>query len=391
MNTNQNARLYASLPSLSGAHSVARIDLYALAHNYRLLCGAIGDALPICVVKADAYGHGAPSVVRTLYDEGCRHFAVSSTEEALAVREAAEHADILILGSVLPTHVPLLAAHRITATVYSKEVARALSEEAGSLGVCLSVHVKLDTGMNRLGFAAYDRETRERSLSELSEVYSYEGLSVCGVFSHLATADEPSGELTNLQAERFDAMIRLMKDHGMKTGQKHLCNTAGALRFPSCRMDAVRLGLALYGYLPYEGAPELPLLPVMRLTSEVSNVHTLPPMEPLGYGATYRAESPRQIATISIGYADGFIRAYSGASVTVHTKDGNFSAPVVGRICMDQCMLDVTGIPASRGDTVTLFGNDTKSLLELAERAGTIPYEVLCLVSARVPRVTEEQ
>lgn len=390
MNTSQNARLYASLPTLSGAHCVANIDPTALRQNYRLLCDAIGQATPICVVKADAYGHGAPLVVRTLYGEGCHHFAVSSIEEALAVREQAADADILILGAVLPEHAPLLATYRLTTTVYSKEVALALAAEAQNLGVSLSVHIKLDTGMNRLGFDTHNEEARERSLTELLEVFGCEGLTVCGVFSHFATADETEGELTAVQAERFCAMLRMMESHGLKTGTKHLCNTAGALRFPEYRMDAVRLGLALYGYLPYEGTPDLPLLPVMRLTSLVTHVHTLPPTEPLGYGGTFRSETPRKIATVSIGYADGFIRAYSGANVTVHTASGDFSAPVVGRICMDQCMLDVTDIPTERGDVVTLFGKDTNSLLELAKMAGTIPYEVLCLVSARVPRLTKE-
>ena len=375
MNKDQNSRLYASLPPLSKAHSTAVIDLSALKHNYRLLCEKLGGVAPICVVKADAYGHGAQAVARTLYGEGCRHFAVSALEEALAVREAVADADILILGGVLPEHVPLLVKHSITTAVFSKDIALALSKEAGRSGLTVRVHIKLDTGMNRLGFATYDEAARERSLAEIKEVYGYEGLEIRGVFSHFATADEPWEQGTAEQAERFSVMLEKMEKAGLPTGTRHLCNTAGALRYPPYRMDAVRLGLALYGYLPYEDA-HLPLLPVMRLCSSVTHVHTLPKGEHGGYGGAFVADSQRTVATVSIGYADGFIRAYSGAHVTVHTGEGDFSAPVVGRICMDQCMLDVTGIPVKCGDGVTLFGNDTKSLLELAERAGTIPYEV---------------
>ena len=389
MITNQPARLYASFPILSGAHCTAIISLSALRHNYRLLCQKIGDTPPICVVKADAYGHGAQTVARTLYEEGCRHFAVSALEEALAVREVVADADILILGSILPKHVPILAKHRIATAVFSKDMALALSQEAKQLGLSIGVHIKLDTGMNRLGFAAYDEASRTRTLSELAEVCGYEGLEIHGVFSHFATADDPQEQGTEQQAERFTAMLENMESRGLPTGMKHLCNTAGALRYPRYRMDAVRLGIALYGYLPYEDA-DLPLLPVMRLCSAVTHIHTLPKGEHLGYGGTFAADSERKIATVSIGYADGFIRAYSGANVTVHTGEGDFSAPVVGRICMDQCMLDVTGIPVECGNEVTLFGDSLESVLKLAEKANTIPYEVLCLISARVPRVEKE-
>ena len=384
---NVTPRLYATLPTLMGNSNRAVIDLAALCHNYRTLRAHAGDKREcICVLKADAYGHGACAVARALRGEGCRCFAVSCLEEALAVKQEVSDADILIFGRVPREQIPLVITHGLTATVYSVQSARTLSDEAERLGARIKVHIKLDTGMNRLGFAAYQDPPSEETLSELAALFSMKGLAVGGIYSHLAKADEPSESDTNRQAARFLAVTKALEQRGFALGVKHLCNSAGAMRFADkYGLDAVRLGIALYGYPPEETA-HLGLLPVMRLESKITHIHTVPAHECVGYGGEFEADTPRTIATIGIGYADGWLRAYKGARVTLHTESGDFGATVVGRVCMDQCMLDVTGLPATCGDRVTLFGQTQAELLALAKMADTIPYECLCLISGRVLR-----
>jgi len=388
MNITENARLYASLPLLSDEPRRAVIDLAALRHNYRTLRARAGGADCICVVKADAYGHGAAAVVRALLAEGCRFFAVSCLEEALSLRAVTAEADILVLGAVNRVHIPLLAKHQITATVYSEESAAELADEAARLDTTLRVHIKLDTGMNRLGFPA-NESAREETLAALTRVLSKRQLAVTGIYTHFARADEEDKTPTELQTARFLAITEALEKKGFALGTKHICNSAGTLRFAEkYGENAVRLGIALYGYLP--DTTEADLRPVMRLESKIRHIHTLPEGECVGYGGTYAPDGERRIATVGIGYADGFLRAYTGATVTVHTIEGDFRARVVGRVCMDMCMLDVTDIPAARGDRVTLFGLAPCELEALSARADTIPYESLCSVSARVPRVYEE-
>ena len=385
MSRKEMSRLYGTLPMLTGAHCRAVIDTEALCRNYRALRARAGGAQCICVIKADAYGHGAPEAARALAREGCRHFAVSALEEALAVREAVGDAEILIFGNVLPEQVELLLAHRLTVTLFSATEAEALAREAARLGGSLLAHIKLDTGMNRLGFPVCTEAARRESLCEIEALFAQSSLTVTGIYSHFATADEEDGAPTREQAARFFEVTEALEKKGFSLGQRHICNSAGVLRYPEYAADAVRLGIALYGYAP-NGAEDVTLSPVMRLETAVTHVHTMPADAHLGYGGTYAATEPRQIATLSIGYADGWLRAYTGATVTVHTAKGDVRAPVVGRICMDQCMLDVTGLPVEIGDRVTLFGQTTAELEALAERAHTIPYECLCLISARVPR-----
>ena len=386
MNNHETQQPYTLLPERETPRR-AVIDLAAIRHNYRFLEAQAKGARCIAVVKANAYGHGAAAVAQALLTEGCDHFAVSCTEEAISLRETAKTADILIFGSVSTEQVPLLIKHHITATVFSLPVAHRLSEAALAAGGRLSVHIKLDTGMNRLGFPIYDEITLKGSLAELDEVYALKGLAPTGIYSHLAEADGEDEAATRRQANRFLSAIDALSAKGVSLGLRHLCNSAGLLRFAEeLRLDAVRLGIALYGYPPDNTDGDL--LPAMRLEAEITHLHTLKTGERLGYGGTYTAKEDRSIATVGIGYADGWLRAYSGAEVTVHTKAGDVKAPVAGRICMDQCMLDVTGLPVKPGDRVTLFGETREELQSLAARASTIPYECLCLISSRVPRKT---
>lgn len=396
-------KLYSSLPDLTTHKIWAEIDLGALRQNYRTLAKIIKDhspaCRPMCVVKADAYGHGIDACVDALISEGCDFFAVSSIEEALAVRQVCRShnsdADILILGYTPADEAVTLSRCSITQTVFSLDYARELSAALGDSGRSLRVHMKFDTGMNRLGFPAHSDEEIERSAAEVATAAALPGIKAEGAFTHFARADEAGGEArTRQQAERYIALLNRARELSAALPLAHICNSAATLRFPEYHMDLCRLGVLLYGAEPSE-IFDLPLRPVMRLCAQISQIHTLRAGEALSYGGTFVADRDLRIATIPIGYADGFIRAYSGADVVIYSKNSAPGDPplghgrVVGRICMDQCMLDLGATPAHAGDTVVLIGAPGQ-LEALAALAGTISYECLCLISARVPRVIYE-
>lgn len=390
---NRSYRPYATFSDLPPERTWAEIDLCALRENYRALCAAIGCSdrkiRPIAVVKASAYGHGTPACVRALMDAGCDFFAVSCMEEAIEVRRACggRHPDILILGYTAPTLAVELAGGDIIQTLLSERYAEDLQREALRAGVRVRTHVALDTGMNRIGFPAQSGEEIEETVRAIFRVRVCENLQIEGLFTHFARADEAESiAATDRQVERFCAVRERLLRGGMQIPFCHVCNSAGALRRPNDGMDGVRLGIALYGVCPLEKTT-VPLRPVMRLCTTVTHIHRVSDGAKIGYGGVWAAKGERVIATLPIGYADGWLRAYSGASVTVSTETGKYTVPIVGRICMDQCMIDMTGTDARVGDTVTLFGGDAQALSALAARAGTIEYETLCLISSRVPRV----
>ena len=390
-------KLYSSLTELEQRKTWAEIDLGALRHNYRLLRDGVsgGEVTPriIAVVKAEAYGHGAPECVRTLLSEGCDFFAVSCIDEAVAVRAICDGegraADILILGYTQPSLASQLARFNIIQTLLSEDYAVRLEEAATQANVSVRAHAALDTGMNRIGFAAHSDEEIRASVSAILRVSTFPHLSLEGMFTHFARADEaPRGDgdlFTDRQSNRYRQAVTALEERGLHIPFHHACNSAATVRRPSDFMNGVRVGILLYGARPSEHI-EIPLRPVMKLKTVISHLHKLLPGETVSYGGTFTADSERLIATIPIGYADGFLRAYSGAFVTVNTQNGPRTAPLVGRICMDQCMLDVTDTGACVGDVVTLFGNDPKELSALAARASTIDYECLCLLSSRVTR-----
>ncbi|MBR3894055.1 MAG: alanine racemase [Clostridia bacterium] len=390
-------KLYSSLTDLEQCKTRAEIDLDALRSNYRLLkdtfCPPDSSTRMIAVVKAEAYGHGAPECVRTLLSEGCDFFAVSCIDEAVAVRMVCDRerksADILILGytpTKLATH---LARYNIIQALLSEDYAVKLDAAAQEANVLVRAHAAIDTGMNRIGFVAHSDDEIAAAVTAISRVHRLSHLRLEGMFTHFSRADEaPGGEgetRTEQQAARYRAVRRGLEERGVQIPFHHVCNSAAAVRRASDRLDGVRVGILLFGARPSDYI-ELPLKPVMKLKTVISHLHKLLPGEAVSYGGDYTAESERLIATIPIGYADGFLRAYSGAFVTVHTALGAKTAPIVGRICMDQCMIDVTNTGAQTGDTVTLFGGDPKELYAYADRASTVDYESLCLISSRVTR-----
>lgn len=384
-------RPYRDLPALEPEKTRIEIDTAALVENYRKLTDTLpASCVGFAVVKADAYGHTNGICAPALYRAGCRHFAVSSISEALALRkELAGRRDavILILGYTSPQYAGLLSLENITQCVYSLDYAKALSD--ASRGP-LQVHIKLNTGMNRLGFDATSEKALPDTVEAIGKVFSLPHITVTGMFAHFARADEftEAGDaLTKRQFERFTATDKALLAKGFDVGFRHHSNSAAALRFPEYAMDGVRFGIVLYGGGDKRLTEQVGVRPVMRLLTKISFVHALHKGEGVGYGSTYVADGERTIATLPIGYADGFLRAYHGATVKLFTKSGTHTVPLVGRVCMDQCTIDVTGTDAKEGDDVLLFGDDRAMLDALAEKADTIDYECLCLLSARIPRM----
>lgn len=388
--------LYTDMPKLTEHKVIAEIDTAALKSNYLTLAGLTPGTRHICVVKADAYGHTCEICVPTLLDAGCDFFAVSCIEEALVVRkicrENQKHADILILGYTDCRQAIELASNGIIQTLLSTEYAEQLDEAARALGCKVRTHAALDTGMNRIGICARDDAECKAAADEVAYISKLEGLRLEGIYTHFAKADEEyfatvesPDSYTLLQSQRFLRVRDELKQRNIDLFC-HVCNSAATARFPSLKLDGVRIGILLYGIQPSEHI-NVPVSPVMALKTLISHVHTLKAGQTVSYGGTYCADRDRVIATVPIGYADGLLRAYSGFELTVRTHKGDVKAAIIGRICMDQCMIDVTGLDVSVGDEVTVFGGDPSQLRTLATMAETIEYESLCLVSARVPRV----
>ncbi len=345
----------------------------------------------MAVIKADAYGHGAVRAAAAFSRAGADWFGVSNLDEAVELRTAGFAQPILVISYTPAAQVSRLAEHSITQTVVSLQHAKELSEAAVDAGVQLRVHLKLDTGMSRVGFACHNTAQIVQSAEILAEVCALPGLHCEGIFTHFASADETDGEsFTQQQFERFMAVIKAVEKLGVHFTLRHCCNSAAALRFPHMHLDMIRAGIVLYGLMPDREMSKLidGIRPAMELKTTVSMVKELPASVSLSYGRTYTTEKKIRVATVPIGYADGYSRLLSGRiCMLVHGKH----APQIGRICMDQCMLDVSTIPAvTEGTVVTVFGEDGDSFLPveaLAEQIGTIHYELICMVSRRVPRV----
>lgn len=373
----------------------ALIDLNALKYNYDLVEKKVHGVNRTCriisVVKANAYGHGVAECARTLAENGCDFFAVSSAEEAIELRESlGNKADILILGYTPEQNTEALIKANVIMTLHTLEHAKATEAavteaiSAGKLSANAKarVHIKLNTGMNRIGFFTED----EQSYDEIESAAKLEHIALEGIFSHFATADidkEKAGSMARLQLARFTRAIDILSDRGIHPRIRHICNSAGILHLPEGYFNAVRAGIILYGLAP-DNTTLPPFRPVMRLEATVSQLHTLRSGESVSYGATYTADRDAEVATLSIGYADGFMRAYSGCDVYKEGKLGE----IIGRICMDQCIMQLDRPSVKRGDFVTLFGHDDGSAMErLAKLAKTINYEITTAVSHRVPRI----
>ncbi len=367
------------------------IDLDALKHNYEEIQSRVSSGCEImAVVKADAYGHGVENTVREFAACGCGRFAVSNLEEALQVREILPDCSILILGYTPPEYAQTLALNNISQTVFNSEYAARLSAKAAESGVQVAIHIKVDTGMSRIGFVFHDSTEDIAAVEEISSVCKLQGLYPEGIFTHFASADEGNGELfTRLQYDLFMTLIGCLEFEGINFSVRHCCNSAATVIYPEMHLDTVRPGIILYGLKPSaEINGRINLVPAMEMKTVVSMVKTVPAGTPVSYGRTFTAERDMKIATVPVGYADGYPRSLSGRA---KMKIGDRLVPVIGRVCMDQCMLDVSEIDdISEGAAVTVFDSDPKSPVSfdaVAAMTGTINYELVCNVNKRVPRV----
>ncbi len=370
----------------------AEIDLDAAAHNYLAIRKSLHPNTKICcVVKADAYGHGAEQLAHLYERLGAQWLAVSNLEEAIQIRACGVGIPILILGYTPPTEANKLAKLNIAQAILSPKYAEQLNQEAASAGVRVRAHIKLDTGMSRIGFLYQEPERDSRSLEEIRRVCTLKNLIPEGIFTHFAVADEGAdGEaFTRRQYQHFTGAIEKLDKVGIHFGIRDCDNSAGLMDYPEFQLNMCRPGIILYGMMPSgKMRNDLDLQRVMRLKSVVSLVKTLPAGTSLSYGCTYQTTRETKVATIPVGYADGYPRILSGkADVLIRGR----RARSMGRICMDQMMVDVTDIPGvTEDDEVTLMGtdgNETITAEELANLAGTINYEIVCGISKRVPRI----
>ena len=359
--------------------TVADIHLGHLRHNVQLLQTQVPDASLIGVVKANAYGHGAVRITQALQDEGMHHFAVATVPEGIALREAGIEDPILVFAAPLPEFLPAYVCHNLEVTVASQAVAEAVIATARMTGP-LRVHLKVDTGMSRIGVQPEEVAGIVRMLEQAP------GLTLSGLWTHFATATEEHDAFAQQQMDRFMPIVQAVGDAFEAI---HVAHTGGLLNVPpSLKFDRVkaRLGISLYGLA--NPAANLGLRPVMRLTSRVTQVKTVAPGTTVSYGCTWRADRPTRIATIGAGYADGYPRLLSNrAEVGI---DGR-RYPVAGTVCMDMFMVDLgapdgPGAMVQEGDTVVLFGTGGPSAFEVAAWADTITYEICCGIAARVPR-----
>ena len=336
------------------------------------------------VIKADGYGHGAVPVAETVY-ETADWFAVSNIEEALELRAGGIEKPILTLGYTAPLQLPEAIRNRITLTLCDMESAEEISEAATRMGVPAEVHIKVDTGMGRIGFPAED------SFALLAaQAVTLPNVKATGIYTHFARADESDKEATKVQYHKFMHFIELLNEQGITGLLRHAENSAAILSLPEYQLDMVRLGISLYGLFPSDEVmpEEIVLHPAMEIKSHIAFIKTVPAGTGIGYNATYVTKEPRRIATVPVGYGDGYPRALSNCGrVLVHGK----SVPIVGRVCMDQMMIDVTEVPeVKRGDTVTLMGREGKEMItaeEIGALSHSFHYEMVCNVGKRIPRV----
>ena len=368
----------------------AEIDMDAARHNFLYVRSIIGEGVKLCcVVKANAYGHGALCLSRLYEKLGADVFAVSNIEEAMQLRKGGIKKDILILGYTPAECVRYLIEYKLTQTVYSYEYACELDKQLSALGedVCLPIHIKLDSGMGRLGFLCKDGTVS----SDVEKVLKIQSMKTVGIFTHFALSDcgESGDAYTRRQYESFMAAVNALKNKGTDIPCVHCANSASTLDFPEYDVNMVRAGIVLYGISPSRDIRRiLDLKPVMSLRSVVSFVKTVERGGSISYGCTFTAEKKMRIATVPVGYADGYLRSNGNGRMYMLVRGKR--ARIVGRICMDQLMLDVTDIDGvCMGDTVTVIGRDGDEEISadmIAERNGTIPYEIMCGVGERVPR-----
>ena len=364
----------------------AEVSLKAIGHNIAQVKKRLRPGVKLlAVIKADAYGHGAVRVGKYLEDQ-VDYFAVATAEEAMELREQGIRLPVLVLGYISPEQYGEILDYDITQTVYSLEIAEKLSEASVKAGCRTKIHAALDTGMTRIGFHITEEEA-----DRIAAISRLPGLELEGMFTHFSCADQKDKTYCGLQLEKFRRMEGMLRERGVEIPVKHICNSAGIMEFDDYRFDMVRSGIVTYGLYPSEEVDKsrLPLIPALSWKSRVIHVQDVEPVLGVSYGATYTTEGPcTRIATVSAGYADGYPRALSNKGrVLIHGR----YAPILGRVCMDQMMVDVSHIPDVKvEDTVTLIGREGDrriTMEEVADPACRFNYEMACGISKRVPRI----
>ena len=363
----------------------AEVNLDRLVHNYKELRKAASSAEVMCVVKANAYGHGAVLCAKKLEQAGCTQFGVATFEEAIELRKSGIKSKILLLNHLDINRIPDALDENIDLTVFSFELAAAVSDMAKNP---VNIHIKLDTGLNRIGFKPHE------AVEKITKINALTNINIEGVFTHFASSYAEDTAYTEFQTGVFEKICNELTDAGINIRLRHAANSAAVIKHPKTHFDMVRIGISLYGCYPFDdwSKTSVELLPCMQLKAGINRVIDLEPGEAVSYGGLFVTKRQTRLATIPIGYADGVSAVLTGKlDVLVNGQ----TAPVVGKICMDQCMIDVTDVQGDVdvGDEVVFFGSQKGGFIPVeqpAKQIGTINYEMLCMVSRRVPRYYTE-
>lgn len=347
------------------------IHLDHLWHNYQLLKTVHFDKKLMAVVKADAYGHGAIKVATYLEKMGCEHFAVTDLIEGIELREAGIKAPILIFGKTSPKHASKINQYNLIQTVDDYVYAKALNDKR----LDIKVHMIIDTGMSRFGVYLHDEKDMDLATSELCDIFNLDHIKQEGIYMHFAVADEDKDEMSIKQFDLFTKLCDNIKQRGYDLGIRHCTNSAGILKFPQYHLDMSRTGIAMYGYPPIE--TKLKFKPVMDVIARVIAIRTLKPGDVISYGSTFEVKEKMKVASIAIGYADGYNRLFSNKDYFIYQ---GHQLPIVGRVCMGVTMVDSTSCDLRIGDFVEVFGSQ-KPLKRMADMIGTITYELLTNMS----------
>ncbi len=370
----------------------AEINMDAICHNLKEIRKKVSNQTKImCVVKADAYGHGAKCIAMEFEKQGADWFAVSNIEEAIQLRDYGINKPILVLGYTPCDMVEKLYNFNISQAILSYNYGVKISDICKEKGIKIKGHLKIDTGMNRIGFSCQSQEEIEKSVNSIAKLNALGQIDIEGAFTHFAVSDSPKDgkEFTQFQFRNFKETVKKLEQTGMHIKFKHCCNSGGIMCYTEMELDMVRAGIILYGLLPdCELKGKINLRPVMELKTVISQIKTINKGQTVSYGRIFTAGKDIKVATVPIGYADGYSRRFSNKAYMVVCGK---RAPIIGRVCMDQLMLDITGIDeAKEGDEVVVFGkqgDEEISVWELANIADTIGYEIVCLIGKRVPRI----
>lgn len=366
----------------------AEINLDLAKQNMKNIMALAGKStFVMAVVKADGYGHGAVQIAKAFSQIGIEYFGVATVEEAVALRDSGVTGNILILSYAFSDDFERIVNKDIISTVFDFETAKEISDVAVKMNKTAKLHIKLDTGMGRIGFLP-----TEQSVEEIKKIKALSNILIEGIYSHLACADDENLEPAKKQIDAFNAFYEKLENAGVHIPLRHIRNSAGTINFPDCKMEMVRCGMINFGLYPSDGVNKnkLTLTPVMQLKSHISFVKTVPAGFTVSYGSTFVTQNETKIATVPVGYGDGYPRALSSVGRVI--INGNY-APIIGRVCMDQFMIDVTGMNVKRGDEAILIGTDGEKTItvdEIAEKSHGFNYEIICNINDRVPRVYVE-